>query len=80
MIGLLRRRVSAWAAAVNEPTTPPPERLTVRIPTAMAMLGLSRSKFYDLMAAGDIATIKVGRARLVIVQSLHDYVARHLPR
>jgi excisionase family DNA binding protein len=46
----------------------------------MAMLGLSRSKFYDLMAAGDIATIKVGRARLVIVQSLHDYVARHLPR
>lgn len=65
---------------MGEPTNEQPDRLTVRIPTAMAMLGLSRSKFYDLMNGGEIATIKVGRARLVIVQSLHDYVARHLNR
>lgn len=65
---------------MDEPTNALPERLTVRIPTAMAMLGLSRSKFYDLMDDGEIATIKVGRARLIIVQSLHDYVARHLSR
>lgn len=56
----------------------PPERLTVRIPTAMAMLGLSRSKFYDLMDDGEVATIKVGRARLVVLQSLQDYVTRHM--
>lgn len=54
------------------------EKLTVRIPTATAMLGLSRSKFYDLMDEGEIATIKVGRARLVILQSLHEYVEKHL--
>jgi len=63
---------------VTEGESYEPERLTVRIPTAMAMLGLSRSKFYDLMDGGEIATIKVGRARLIIVQSLRDYVARHL--
>lgn len=55
-----------------------PERLTVRIPTAMAMLGLSRSKFYDLMDGGEVATIKVGRARLVVLQSLQDYVTKHM--
>jgi len=63
---------------VTEGESYEPERLTVRIPTAMAMLGLSRSKFYDLMDGGEIATIKVGRARLIIVQSLREYVARHL--
>lgn len=52
------------------------EKIAVRIPTAAAMLGLSRSKFYLLMDDGEIATIKVGKARLVIVQSLHDYIAR----
>ena len=57
---------------------PDTERLTVRIPAAMAMLSLSRSKFYDLMDGGEIATIKVGRARLVVVQSLRDYVARQI--
>lgn len=54
----------------------PDDRLTVRIPTAMAMLGLSRSKLYDLMGSGQIATVKAGRARLVILQSLNDFVAR----
>ncbi|MBV1691488.1 helix-turn-helix domain-containing protein [Novosphingobium sp. G106] len=63
---------------MDEPISAQPERLTVRIPTAMAMLGLSRSKFYDLMDGGEVATIKVGRARLVILQSLQDYVARHM--
>jgi excisionase family DNA binding protein len=63
---------------MDKPAHVEPERLTVRIPTAIAMLGLSRSKFYDLMDGGEIATIKVGRARLVILQSLHDYVAKHL--
>lgn len=63
--------------AVTDGPSHEPERLTVRIPTAMAMLGLSRSKFYDLMDDGEVATIKVGRARLIIVQSLRDYVTRH---
>lgn len=57
-----------------------PPRLTVRIPTAMAMLGLGRSKMYDLMDIGEIATVKAGKARLVIVQSLHDFITRHQER
>jgi predicted DNA-binding transcriptional regulator AlpA len=63
-----------------ERVDPPDERLTVRIPTAMNMLGLSRARFYKLMDSGEVETIKVGRARLVILQSLRDFVNRQRER
>ena len=61
----------------REQPKPPvePEAITVRIPTALRMLGLSRSKFYQMMHDGEIETIKVGRATLVVVASLHHFVA-----
>lgn len=52
-----------------------PDPLTVRIPAAMTMLGLGRSKLYELMDDGTIATIKVGRSRLVVVESLRAFVS-----
>lgn len=55
-----------------------PEPLTVRIPVAMALLGLGRSKFYELMHDGSIVTIKVGRSRLVLMESLRAFVAARL--
>jgi excisionase family DNA binding protein len=53
-----------------------PARLTVRIPTAMEMLGIGRSKLYELIGSGEIETIKIGKATLVIIQSLHSFVRR----
>jgi excisionase family DNA binding protein len=50
--------------------------LAVRIPRAAQMLGIGRSKFYQLIRSGDIGTIKVGRATVIAVQSLHDFIAR----
>lgn len=50
--------------------------IAIRIPKAARMLGIGRSKFYQLMRSGDVRTIKVGRATLVVVQSLHDFVSR----
>ena len=52
------------------------ERITVRVPQALALLGLGRSKLYELMGEGEIETIKVGKATLIVVQSLHDFVQR----
>jgi len=48
----------------------------VRIPTALHMLGLSRSKFYLLVADGEFEIVKVGRCALVLVASLHSFVER----
>ncbi|MDH2134964.1 helix-turn-helix domain-containing protein [Sphingobium yanoikuyae] len=46
------------------------EPLTVRISTAVRITGLSRSRIYELIQAGDLDTVKVGRATLVQYASL----------
>ncbi len=45
---------------------------------AAHQLGISRSKFFGLMASGDIASIKVGRSRRVPFASLEAFVAERL--
>lgn len=50
------------------------EPLSVRIPIALSMTGLSRSKFYELVQEGEIETVKVGRSTLVIVASLRTFL------
>jgi excisionase family DNA binding protein len=52
------------------------EPLTVRISTAVRITGLSRSRIYELIQAGDINVTKVGRATLVQYQSLKDLTQR----
>ncbi len=50
------------------------DRLAVRIPEACRMIGIGRSKLYELMEAGDLETIKIGVSRLVLVSSLKAFV------
>ncbi|NML08354.1 helix-turn-helix domain-containing protein [Sphingomonas sp. G-3-2-10] len=52
------------------------ERISVRIPEACRLIGIGRSKVYELIAAGDIETIKVGVRRLVLVSSLTAFVEK----
>ncbi|MDB5711673.1 MAG: excisionase family binding protein [Sphingomonas bacterium] len=53
----------------------PPEPLAVRIDVAATMIGLSRSKIYELIEEGAITSVKVGRSRLIPVASLHAFLA-----
>lgn len=46
------------------------EPLTVRVSTAVRITGLSRSRIYELIQAGDLDTVKVGRATLIRFPSL----------
>lgn len=46
------------------------EPLTVRIATAVRITGLSRSRIYELIQAGELETVKVGRATLIQYKSL----------
>lgn len=52
------------------------EPLTVRIPTAMKLTGIGRSKLYELIASGDIEIVKVGTATLVTMASLRRLAAQ----
>lgn len=56
------------------------EPLSVRVPTALKMVGLSRSKFYELVEDGEIEIVKVGRSTLVVVESLKSFVDRRRER
>jgi len=49
--------------------------ITVRVPHAVAMLGLSRSKLYEFIKSGDIEVVKVGRSTLIPVDSLSNFIA-----
>lgn len=48
----------------------PIEPLTVRVATAVKITGLSRSRVYELIQSGDLETVKVGRATLILFRSL----------
>ena len=57
------------------------EPISVRIPEAVRMTGLSRSAIYELMRDGDIEFAKVGRSTLIPVDSLRRFVdSRRVPR
>jgi len=40
------------------------------------MLGIGRTKLYELIGAGEIETIKVGRITLIAMRALEDFVER----
>ncbi len=50
----------------------------VRVAQAAEFSGLSRSKLYELMEAGGLAYVKIGRARRIPRHALIDLAARNL--
>ena len=65
------------SAAPDEPTVLEP--FTVRIPIALKLTGIGRTKLYELIASGDIEIVKVGTATLVTMASLRRLVTRGAP-
>lgn len=59
------------------PATRTAEPISVRIPEAVRLTGLSRSRLYLLMASGDIAFAKVGASTLILVESLRRFIDSH---
>lgn len=59
--------------SLRRPTVTP---ITVRISDAVNMLGIGRSRIYELIQSGDIETIKLGRSTLIPVDSLHAMIER----
>lgn len=53
------------------------EPLTVRIPDAVRLTGIGRSKLYELIQSGDIAIVKIGASTLIPIESLRELIDRH---
>jgi excisionase family DNA binding protein len=50
--------------------------LLLSIPEAAAACALGKSKFYELIAAGEIRVLKIGRRTLVSRRELETFVER----
>lgn len=58
----------------TEAATATLEPLAVRIPTAMRLIGVRRSTVYALIKAGELRTVKLGRATLITMSSLRRLI------
>jgi excisionase family DNA binding protein len=54
--------------------------ITVRIKEACRITGIGRSKFYELIKAGDIETVKVGSLTLVPMANIEAFLACLKPK
>lgn len=52
------------------------EPLAMRIPDAVRMTGIGRSKLYELIASGDLETVKIGRCTLVTMEALRELLTK----
>lgn len=61
-----------------------PAPISVRIPAAVKLTGISRSRLFELIRDGEIDSVKLGTSRLIIVSSLDRFLRRlqdgHVPR
>jgi len=57
-----------------DPQRSEPGPISVRIPDAVRLTGLSRSRLYELMRDGEIDYVKVGRSTLLLVDTLRAFL------
>lgn len=63
-------------AASGKPQDLRPEALAVRVPEACRMIGIGRSKLYELIADGTIEEVKIGSITVIPVMQLRVIVER----
>lgn len=54
----------------------PVEPICVRINDAARMIGVGRTKLYELISRGELEAVKIGQATRVTTASLHELVRR----
>jgi hypothetical protein len=64
----------------NMDTTPADRVITAPIGEFCLISGLGRTKTYELLDSGELKSIKVGKRRLVVLDSYREMVQRKLAR
>lgn len=55
----------------------PVEPICVRVNDAARMIGVGRTKLYELISSGELETVKIGKATRITTASLRKLVDRH---
>ena len=58
-------------------TSPTPVRLLLTIRETADALGLGRSTVYELITAGELDVVRIGRSARIPTASLEEFVQRH---
>ncbi|MBL8642110.1 MAG: helix-turn-helix domain-containing protein [Alphaproteobacteria bacterium] len=48
--------------------------MLLTIPEACAMIRVGRTKFYQLLNAGEIKAVKIGKKTLILETSIHEWI------
>ena len=51
------------------------DKILLKVPEVAEMIGLGRSKAYQLMGSGELASVRVGRARRIPTEAVRKWVA-----
>lgn len=52
------------------------EALAYDVPSAGRLIGVGTTKAWELVRSGELATVRIGRRRLVTRKALHEFVDR----
>ena len=58
---------------MESPQEGTPQRLLLRIPEVAETLGIGRTKIYEMIATGELPTIRIGRAVRISVATLQKW-------
>ena len=67
---------AAATTAAGFATVPGDPVRLVTIPAAAQLLGVSRSKLYELLGEGALPTVRIGRSRRIAIADLDAFVQR----
>ena len=51
--------------------------ISVGVEEAARLIGITRSKFYEMLACGEISSFKLGRRRLIQLKELERVIQRY---
>lgn len=54
----------------------PVDPICIRVNDAARMIGVGRTKLYELISSGELEAIKIGKATRITTASLYDLVRR----
>lgn len=57
-------------------TAPVAEPICVKVNEAAHMIGVGRTKLYELIASGDVEVVKLGKSTRIVTASLHRLIMR----
>lgn len=72
----VERMVQHMASSISPAEAQATAPLAVRVKEACRLTGIGRSKFYELIAADEIDTIKIGTITLIPMTSLKRFLER----